>query len=94
MQNLLTGDGLKLVILGAVVTVLPVLIVGILARLVLKMNFVTLSGWVAGAMTSTPALLFAGDATSSDEPALAYAAVAPLAMIIPIFCCQALAALS
>jgi putative transport protein len=93
VQKLLTGDGITLVILGAGVTVLPVFIIGLLARVILKMNFVTLSGWIAGAMTSTPALLFATEVTQSDEAALAYAAVAPLAMIVPIFCCQALAAI-
>jgi putative transport protein len=93
VQKLLTGDGITLVILAAAVTVLPVFIIAVLARLILKMNFVTLSGWIAGAMTSTPALLFAGEVTHSDEAALAYAAVAPLAMIVPILCCQALAAI-
>ena len=78
---------------GAVVTVLPVFVVGLFARLVFKLNFVTLSGWVAGAMTSTPALLLAEEVTGSNAPALAYAAVAPLAMIVPIVCCQILAAL-
>jgi putative transport protein len=72
---------------------LPLLVVGIVARKHFKLNFVTLSGWAAGAMTSSPALLYAHDVTQSDAPTLAYAAVAPLAMIIPILCCQALAAM-
>jgi putative transport protein len=93
VQNLFSRDGLTWLWLGAAITMAPVLLVAIAARWVLKVNFLTLSGWVAGAMTSTPALLFAGDLTQSDEPALAYAAVAPLAMIVPIFCCQALAAI-
>jgi putative transport protein len=93
-QKLFTGDGLSLLIWGAVITMLPVLVVGIAARRVFKMNFLTLSGWVAGAMTSSPALMYASDITGSDAPALAYAGVAPLAMIVPILCCQALAALT
>jgi putative transport protein len=75
---------------GAAITVLPVLLIGILARVLLKMNFVTLSGWVAGAMTSSPSLLFAGELAQSDQPALAYAAVAPLGMLAPILCAQLL----
>jgi putative transport protein len=93
IQKLLSGDGLKLVALGIAVTALPILAVGFLARKWFKMNFLTLSGWAAGAMTSSPALLYAGEITGSDAPALAYAAVAPLGMIVPILCCQALAAL-
>jgi putative transport protein len=81
------------VALGIAVTVLPLLAVGAAARKFLNMNFLTLSGWVAGAMTSSPALLYASEITGSDAPTLAYAAVAPLAMIVPILCCQALAAM-
>jgi len=76
---------------GAAITVVPVFIVGCLARWIWRINFVTLSGWVAGAMTSTPALLFAGEAAGSDAPAIAYATVAPLCMLSPIICAQLLA---
>jgi putative transport protein len=64
--------------------------VGIVARIWLKMNFITLAGWVAGAMTSSPGLLFANDISGSDAPALPYAAVAPLATLAPIICAQLL----
>jgi putative transport protein len=93
VQKLFTPGGLAVVAWGLVITTIPLLLVAILARLVFKMNFLTLTGWAAGAMTSTPALLYAGDMTQSDAPALAYAAVAPLAMIVPILCCQVLATL-
>ena len=56
----------------------------------MKMNFVTLAGWISGAMTSSPALMFAGELTESDAPALAYAAVAPLGFLTPILCAQLL----
>lgn len=90
LQQLTQSGGLALVVWGVLITVLPVLIVGCLARLLWKMNYVTLAGWVAGAMTSSPALLFAGELAQSDAPALAYAAVAPLAMLAPILCAQLL----
>jgi putative transport protein len=93
VQKLIYSGGLPLVIWGAVITVVPLFIVGCVARTVLKMNFLTLAGWCAGAMTSSPALMYADEITHSDAPALAYAAVAPLAMIVPILCCQFLAAI-
>ena len=64
---------------------------GAVSRLVLKMNFITLAGWIAGAMTSSPALIFADELAQTDAPAVAYAAVAPLATLIPILCAQILA---
>jgi putative transport protein len=90
VQTLGGAIGLILIAWGFAVTMLPVVIIGILARTLFKMNFVTLAGWVAGAMTSSPALLFANEMTESDSPALAYAAVAPLAMLAPIICAQLL----
>jgi putative transport protein len=91
IQRAAQGSGLVLLLWGAAVTVLPVFIVGCFARRVLGMNFITLAGWVAGAMTSSPALLFADEMAKSDAPAVAYAAVAPLATLVPIFCAQLLA---
>ncbi|MDB5330709.1 MAG: permease [Phycisphaerales bacterium] len=86
----LTHGGLAFAAWGAAITMLPVLLVGIAARVFFKMNFLTLSGWVAGAMTSSPALLFTNDLTHSDAPSVAYAAVAPLATLTPILCAQLL----
>jgi len=91
IQRAANAPGLVLLLFGAAVTILPVLLIGCFARIVLKMNFVTLAGWVAGAMTSSPALLFADEMTHSDAPTVAYAAVAPLATLVPIFCAQVLA---
>lgn len=91
VQRAAQGGGAALLLWGAGLTVLPVILVGCFARLVLRMNFVTLSGWVAGTMTSTPALLFSGEMTASETPAVAYAAIAPLAELVPILCAQALA---
>jgi putative transport protein len=74
--------------------VLPVFVVACFARVVLRMNFITLVGWVAGAMGSSTTLLFTQEMTSSNTPALAYAAVLPLAELLPIVCTQVLAILS
>ena len=76
---------------GAAVTVVPVFVVSIFARKVMRMNFITIAGLVAGAMTSSTTLIFADDFTQSDAPSIAYAAVAPLATLVPILCAQLLA---
>jgi putative transport protein len=89
IERVLHG-GLVFIAWGAVVTMLPVFLVAIYARLVMRVNFVTLAGWVAGAMTSTPALLFASEYTGSESPAIAYAAVAPLSILSPVICAQLL----
>jgi putative transport protein len=87
---LLYGNGLPLLAWGAVVTLLPMLLVGLFARLVMKLNYVTVCGLTAGAMTSSPTLVFANDLTDSNVPSVAYAAVYPLAMLVPVFCTQLL----
>ncbi len=86
----LSGSGAVLILCGGLITMVPVLLVALAARKLLRMNFVTLSGWIAGAMTSSPALMFAGELTESEAPALAYAAVAPLGFLTPILCAQLL----
>ena len=90
LQRTLHG-GLMFVVWGALVTIVPVFVVGCLGRIYFKTNFVTLSGWVAGAMTSTPGLVFASELSLSESPSVAYATVAPLGMLAPIICSQMLA---
>jgi len=90
LQKLLFEGGLPLVVWGAIITTVPMLIVGLFARIVFKMNFITLSGLISGAMTSSPTLLFANETTASTAPAVAYASVYPLAMLVPVFCSQLL----
>jgi putative transport protein len=94
LQRLREHGGGMFIVLGAVVTVLPVTIIAVIARMRFKMNFITLTGWLAGAMTSLPALLFANEIAGSDAPSVAYAAVAPLALLTPIICAQLLVLLT
>jgi putative transport protein len=89
LQQIAHG-GFVFIVWGAAITLLPVFLVAVYARLVMRMNFITLAGWVAGAMTSTPALLFASEYTGSESPAVAYAAVAPLSILSPVICMQLL----
>lgn len=83
--------GLQWLLAGAGVTILPLLLVGIFARLVCRMNFVDLSGLLAGSTTNPPALTFATSFAGSDAPAVAYATVYPLTMLLRIICAQVLA---
>lgn len=85
--------GLIWLLVGACVTVIPLMAVGILSRHVLKMNYVTISGLLAGSMTDPPALAFANNLCESESPAVSYAAVYPLTMLLRIMTAQALAVL-
>jgi putative transport protein len=91
IQRAADSGGVSLLFWGAVVTVAPVFIVACFARKALGMNFVSVSGWIAGVMTSSTTLQFASELTLSDSPATVYAAVAPLAELIPIVGAQVLA---
>ena len=75
---------------GSLITVVPLLIVGLFGRLVWKLNFMNLCGLLSGSMTDPPALAFANTTAGSDAPALAYAAVYPLTMLLRIVTAQVL----
>ena len=85
-----SATGLQWLLAGACVTVLPLMLIGVFARVVLKMNFMDLSGLLAGSMTDPPALQFAGTVTQSDSPSIAYAAVYPLVMLLRVLAAQIL----
>jgi len=82
--------GLRWLLAGACVTVLPLLCVGIFARSVWKMNYMDLSGLLAGSMTDPPALAFASNVATSDAPTVAYATVYPLTTLLRILSAQIL----
>ena len=83
--------GLQWLLAGACVTVLPIVVIGIFARAVLKMNFMDLSGLLAGSMTDPPALAFASNIAGSNAPTVAYATVYPLTTLLRILSAQVLA---
>ncbi len=90
IATLLSPQGLTWLLAGFCITLLPILVVGIVGRAVLKMNYVTLSGIIAGSMTDPPALGFANALLKSDAPSEAYASVYPLTMLLRIICAQLL----
>ena len=75
---------------GFCISLLPILTVGLVARLVLKLNFTTISGLLAGSMTDTPALAFATGFCKSDAPSVAYATVYPLTLLLRVVVVQIL----
>ena len=88
MDALTSGDGLRWLLLGAVITIVPVVIVGLIARAWKKINYAELCGLLAGSMTDSTALAFAQQATASDAPAVAYATIYPLVMLLRVFVTQ------
>ena len=86
-----TATGFHWLLAGFGVTVLPLLLVGIFARAVLKLNFIDLSGVIAGSMTDPPALAFASNIAGSDAPTVGYATVYPLTTLLRILSAQVLA---
>ena len=90
VETLVVGPGLTWMAWGAAITVLPILAVGAAARALFKVNFLTLSGVLAGSMTDPPALAFATSVAGSDAPSLGYVTVYPLTMILRVVCAQLL----
>ncbi len=90
-ETVFSATGLQWLAAGLAVTVLPLLAVGIFARTVLKMNFMDLSGLLAGSMTDPPALAFASNIAGSDAPTVGYATVYPLTTLMRILSAQILA---
>jgi putative transport protein len=82
------GDGLLYVLTGFLITVIPILIVGPIARFRYHFNYFTIAGMLAGTYTDPPALAYANSICSKEAPALGYSTVYPLAMFLRIFTAQ------
>ena len=92
IDTLTQGDGLSWVGYGIFITAIPLITVGLLARILAKMNYLTLCGMLAGSMTDPPALAFANNLhATSGAAALSYATVYPLVMFLRIITPQLLA---
>ena len=94
VDTLLAGSGISWIAYGAIITAVPLITVGILARIFARMNYLTLCGMLAGSMTDPPALAFANNLhATSGAAALSYATVYPLVMFLRIITPQLLAVL-
>ena len=87
-HTVVQGDGLMYVFTGFLITIIPILIVGVIARLKYKFNYFTIMGMVAGACTDPPALAYANSICSREAPAIGYSTVYPLSMFLRIFTAQ------
>lgn len=78
------------ILYGVIITMLPLIITGIVARKVFKIDYFSIMGLMSGAMTDPPALAYANSVSSNERAAVAYATVYPLTMFLRIFTAQIL----
>ena len=78
------------VLAGFAITLIPLIVVGMIARGVYKINYLTIMGLLSGGCTDPPALAFANNSTGNDAPAVAYSTVYPLTMFLRVVAAQAL----
>lgn len=84
LHTIVEGDGLLYVAYGAIITIIPILIIGILGRYVYHINYFSLMGLISGGTTNPAALAFASQTAGNDKPAVAYSTVYPLTMFLRI----------
>jgi len=90
ISTLTSGDGFIWMGYGAIITILPILSAGLIARIAFKRNYFEICGLLSGSMTDPPALAFANGIAQSEAPSVAYATVYPLVMFLRIFIAQLL----
>lgn len=88
VDTVVAGDGGLYVLCGLLITVIPILIVGTIARMHYKLNYYTVMGMLAGTYTDPPALAYANSVCSKDAPAVGYSTVYPLSMFLRILTAQ------
>jgi putative transport protein len=90
VEVLLHGDGLYWMVYAGIINLVPLLCVGVAARIILQANYAALCGLLAGSMTDPPALAFSHTMTGSDASSVVYAAVYPLTMLLRVVSAQLL----
>ena len=88
VETVVEGDGLLYVLTGFFITVIPILVIGPIARMKYRFNFFTIMGMLAGTYTDPPALAYANSICSKEAPALGYSTVYPLCMFLRILTAQ------
>ena len=89
-ETVFNTTGMWWVIWGFIITIVPLLVVGIIARGKFKINYLSIMGLLSGGCTDPPALAYANNSTGSDAPAVAYSTVYPLTMFLRVVSAQAL----
>lgn len=88
LETVIQGDGVKYVYTGFLITIIPILIIVIIARKKYKFNYFTIMGMIAGTYTDPPALAYANSICSKEAPSIGYSTVYPLSMFLRIFTAQ------
>ncbi len=88
VPTLLQGDGLLWMVYGVAITIIPLLLSGLIGRMIFRLNYYTLIGVLSGANTNPPALAYSNSQVSCDAPAVGYATVYPLSMFLRILLAQ------
>lgn len=88
LETVIQGDGVKYVYTGFLITIIPILIIGIIARKKYKFNYFTIMGMIAGTYTDPPALAYANSICSKEAPSIGYSTVYPLSIFLRIFTAQ------
>ena len=87
-NTVVDGDGLLYVLSGFLITVIPIIVIGTIARKRHHLNYFTLMGMLAGTYTDPPALAYANSVCTKEAPAVGYSTVYPLSMFLRIFTAQ------
>ena len=87
-ETVMEGDGLLYVLTGFLITIIPLLIVGPIARVRFKFNYFTIAGMISGTYTDPPALAYSNSICSKEAPAVGYSTVYPLSMFLRILTAQ------
>lgn len=90
VEKVFNETGMWWVIWGFIITLIPLVVVGFIARGVYKINFLTIMGLFSGGCTDPPALAYANNSTGNDAPAVAYSTVYPLTMFLRVVAAQGL----
>lgn len=87
-QTVMEGDGMLYVLTGFLITIIPILIIGPIARWKFKFNYFTIAGMISGTYTDPPALAYSNSICSKEAPAVGYSTVYPLSMFLRILTAQ------
>ena len=90
VDTIIHEDGYVWIAYGAIITIVPLLVGGLIGRYAWKLNYYTLIGVLSGTNTNPPALAYSSELTSCDAPAVGYATVYPLAMFLRVLTAQLL----
>ena len=88
LDTVVNKGGHMWVLYGVLITIIPILLMGTVARLAFKINYFTLAGLIAGSNTDPPALAYANTLSDTDASAIGYATVYPLTMFLRVLVAQ------